>query len=292
METTMKELSSEARALIRRVGTADGPVASDRARVKRSIVAALAGAGTLGGSGVAAGSPVVFGAVAGSKVTLASVALWLATGAGLGAAVSTPAVVSAYRRAEAVSSPVATTAPTARVKAAEPASKPPRPAERAAFATEPPAPSPSEAAHVDVARPAPARVAAPVSPNAVSAPDEPVAAAPRTPLASRTPAPAASNGATSLAEETSLLHAAQRELARKNTSVALELLEEHATRFPQGALAQERRAARVLALCDLGRTAEARRAAEAFVRAAPQSPLVPRLRGSCALSPAEDGPRP
>jgi len=89
--------------------------------------------------------------------------------------------------------------------------------------------------------------------------------------------------AESLAEETRLLQAAQRELARKNASAALALLDEHAARFPRGVLAQERSAARVLALCDLGRSGDARRAAEAFVRSSPQSPLIPRLRASCAF---------
>jgi hypothetical protein len=301
METAMKELSSEARALIRRVGTADGPVPSDRARVKRRIVAALAGAGTtLGGSGVAAGAPVVaLGATAGSKVTLASVALWLATGAGLGAAVSTPAVVSAYRRAEAVRAPVAAPALASQAKRSEPARQPLTSVERAAAATEAPAAptageAPPEPARAEVERRAPSaevsRDARRASPNAPITPANP-AEAPATPSASASPV--ASTGATSLAEETRLLHAAQRELARKNTSAALALLDEHAARFPRGALAQERSAARVLALCDLGRAAEARGAAEAFVRAAPQSPLVPRLRGSCALSePGETDARP
>ena len=47
----MSELSSEAKALIRRVGLSDGPRSTDRARVKRRIVATLAGAGTALGGG-------------------------------------------------------------------------------------------------------------------------------------------------------------------------------------------------------------------------------------------------
>jgi hypothetical protein len=94
----------------------------------------------------------------------------------------------------------------------------------------------------------------------------------------------APTGAASLAEETRLLEAAQRELARNQGGAALALLDEHAAKFPRGALSEERAAARILALCHLGRTGEARRAAEAFVSAAPQSPLVPRLESSCASS--------
>ncbi len=96
-------------------------------------------------------------------------------------------------------------------------------------------------------------------------------------------------GATSLAEETRLLEAAQRELARNQGAAALALLDEHVAKFPRGALSEERAAARILALCHLGRTAEAQRAAEAFVALAPQSPLVPRLKSSCATSPGVDG---
>ncbi|HEX6273935.1 MAG TPA: hypothetical protein VFZ53_12895, partial [Polyangiaceae bacterium] len=177
--------------------------------------------------------------------------------------VSSPALVSAYRRAEAAHSPAI-------------------PATGQAFHETPRAGVPQLASRPDTAP-----VAARVSPSAAVAPEK-SAAAPVTPAASHTTSPVASTGATSLAEETRLLQAAQRELARKNTAAALALLEEHATRYPHGALAQERSAARVLALCDLGRTAEAREAAEAFVRASPQSPLVPRLRGSCALSVAPE----
>jgi len=248
----MNELSSEARALIRRVGTADGPSPTARAQVKRRIVASLAGAGTLlgGGGTIAAGAPAAsLGTAAAGKLSVLSLALWLAAGAGFGAAVSAPALVSAYRRSESA-------------RAVTPAAAPLAVPVRAAG-------GPNEAARA----PATAEVAKTVTvePPVERALDD----RPRT---------AASTGAASLAEETRLLHAAQRELAQKRTSAALALLDEHASRFPRGALAEERSAARVLALCDLGRAREARGAAEAFVRASPNSPLVPRLRDSCALS--------
>jgi hypothetical protein len=277
METAMNELSSEAKALIRSVGTADGPRATDRARVKQRLVASLAGVGTVlsGGSLAVASAPAVA-----AKVTIGSVAIWFAVGAGLGTAVSTPAVVSAYRRSEAASAPssaVASGAPVVRPSEAR------------------------RAAAVLRAEPAPAaeHVVPPVSDGVIAtSPDSApriariVTPVERTPAGAgdaRTVPPEAAQGltpvgATSLAEETRLLHAAQRELASKHAVAALELLDEHAVRFPGGALAEERSAARVLALCALGRSAEARRVAEAFVSSSPQSPLVPRLRGSCALS--------
>jgi len=48
--------------------------------------------------------------------------------------------------------------------------------------------------------------------------------------------------------------------------------------YPEGVLAEEREAERALALADLGRTAEARLAAAAFLRKYPASPLGVRLR--------------
>jgi len=249
----MSELSYEAKALIRRVGTADGPGPVDRGRVKRRIVASLAGASAaLGGGGtVAAGAPAgALGAVTAAKMTLASVALWLAAGLGLGMAVSTPAIVSAYRRADAIRAPVPVSAPVVTL--------PPKASERTSDA--PVTPSVAD------------------NPPAVSreaAPERAVVERPRA---------APSTGAASLAEETRLLNAAQHELAQKHANGALGLLDEHASRFPGGALAEERTALRVLALCDLGRTVEARRAADVFIKRSPSSPLVPRLRGSCAGS--------
>jgi len=80
-----------------------------------------------------------------------------------------------------------------------------------------------------------------------------------------------------------LLEAAQRELASGRAASALSLLDEHARRFPAGALSEERIAARVLSLCALGRHEAARQSANAFLAASPRSPLIPRLRGSCAL---------
>lgn len=48
-----------------------------------------------------------------------------------------------------------------------------------------------------------------------------------------------------------------------------------------GALAEERQAARVFALCQVGKDAEAKQAAQAFLAKYPRSPQVARVRGSC-----------
>jgi hypothetical protein len=54
-----------------------------------------------------------------------------------------------------------------------------------------------------------------------------------------------------------ILSRAQTELHAGRYSSALRVLEEHARKFPRGTLAQERRAARIRALCGAGRVAEA-----------------------------------
>jgi hypothetical protein len=60
-----------------------------------------------------------------------------------------------------------------------------------------------------------------------------------------------------LAEEVALISRAQSELASSRLDNALSILDEHARKFPRGILTEERIAARIQALCALGRTAEA-----------------------------------
>jgi hypothetical protein len=59
-------------------------------------------------------------------------------------------------------------------------------------------------------------------------------------------------------------------------------LDEHARRFPRGALSEEREAAKVMALCAEGRASDARASASAFVAANPRSPFAAQVRRSCA----------
>src|SRR4029079_2443563 len=96
-------------------------------------------------------------------------------------------------------------------------------------------------------------------------------------------APPAAKDST-LSEEAALLQRAERALAAHAPTAALTVLSEHERRFPTGALREEREAARVLAFCALGRVADARSLARAFVSAAPGSVLVPRLERSCVGS--------
>ena len=61
----------------------------------------------------------------------------------------------------------------------------------------------------------------------------------------------------------------------------LALLDEHARRFPRGALAEDCDAERIFALCALGRDGEARSLASRFLTGHPASPHAPSVRASC-----------
>jgi outer membrane protein assembly factor BamD (BamD/ComL family) len=84
-----------------------------------------------------------------------------------------------------------------------------------------------------------------------------------------------------VAAELRLVREAQAQLRAGQTERALASLAEHARLYPQGVLREERAAARVLALCSLGRGEQARVEAEAFARVAPRSPYAGGLRRPC-----------
>jgi hypothetical protein len=107
----------------------------------------------------------------------------------------------------------------------------------------------------------------------------PRAAAPKGPPVVSEPARPVSDVVT---EEAALLRAAQAALSRGDGAGAMARLDEHASRFPGGALTEERQALRAHALCALGRAADARAAASAFVAQSPRSPLAAQVRRSCA----------
>jgi hypothetical protein len=87
--------------------------------------------------------------------------------------------------------------------------------------------------------------------------------------------------APSISEELELLRGAQQRLNRGEPAAALSLLSEHAQRFPSGVLWEEREASRVFALCRMGSREAARALAEKFIRRAPGSPFVERVRAAC-----------
>lgn len=78
--------------------------------------------------------------------------------------------------------------------------------------------------------------------------------------------------------ELETLQRAQSRYASRDYSDALVLIAEHARRFPNGRLAEEREALRVRSLAGAGRADETRRAFTAFAKRFPHSALLPRLQ--------------
>ena len=99
----------------------------------------------------------------------------------------------------------------------------------------------------------------------------------------RKPARVAPHRTDSLAREVEILSRAGAELHAGRAEAALAALDEHQRDFPSGVLAQERRAARVRALCVLGRMTEAKLELERLARASPNSPHEARARKACGF---------
>jgi hypothetical protein len=93
-----------------------------------------------------------------------------------------------------------------------------------------------------------------------------------------------SNKECSAERELSLLSAAQAALREADGRRALGLLEKHAATCPSATFWEERSAARVLALCLLHRESQALAEAAQLASLAPRSPLLARLRTSCAAT--------
>ncbi len=132
------------------------------------------------------------------------------------------------------------------------------------------APQETQTASPDLMAPQPAVVS-----EARSAPPhEPSAAKP-------TPRAKGRSDADSLEAETALIADAQRAIVDHDFARALAKLDEHAKTFPSGVLTEERNAARILALCGAGRTAEGRSLRAAFLRDHPRSPMAARVGSAC-----------
>ena len=138
-----------------------------------------------------------------------------------------------------------------------------------------PIPAPEEsppqptAAREPASTPAAAVAPAPVAPPP---PLQPAAAAPVTAAAPKLPA---------LSGELELLSDAQRALREDQLSRALALLDQHAARYPRGALTPERLAARAVVLCRMGDAPSGRAEARRLEASAPSSPLIAWVRSRC-----------
>lgn len=139
---------------------------------------------------------------------------------------------------------------------------------------------------------------APAAPSVAAAPAPPPAAAPEPQAAPASPStppviaatvdpPAPESGRAArrqsdrLAEEVAILSRAETELHAGRFASALQVLDEHRRIFPRGTLTQERVAARVRALCALGRVSEAQ---GDLARLSPGSLHEGRTREACPPS--------
>jgi hypothetical protein len=98
---------------------------------------------------------------------------------------------------------------------------------------------------------------APAPPAPVNRVTESVTPAEPQPVPAQKQSPAPSRSADNLAQEVAILSRAGSELHAGRPAAALQALDEHRRKFPSGVLAQERTAARIQALCALGRKIEA-----------------------------------
>jgi hypothetical protein len=142
--------------------------------------------------------------------------------------------------------------------------------------TRPPEPAPKQilSTATDIPRAAPETTSvAAVARSAASAPP------PNSPVATGRVAPNARVGAESrLREESLLVLDVRRTLRAGDAASALARLAEADAKFPHGGLGQEREALLIEALFVSGKTSEAKRRAEAFLRAFPKSPYAEGVR--------------
>ncbi len=275
----MSDLDLRIRALVEAARDA-GPTAADRARVRGALALRLVPppsppSASPPSSPSPPSPPSPAGAMAGAGAKLVAVGAVIgvtAFGSGVLVGSRRPATELA-RHGIDVHAMTSTRAAVRWVERPESAAPAPLP-------SAPPRPEPLAAAAPD-ARPLLPRVTA-------RSPDHEGAPAAATPPAVPAPAPPAVETAapaletSSLLEETELLRKAQLSLGAGDARAALARLDELGARHPDGLLREERLAARIVALCAAGRSAEARRDAGRFLAEAPRSIHAARVRASCS----------
>jgi hypothetical protein len=238
-------LSPETEEVLRRARLSTAMAPEQRRRLKSRIVARIAAAGTLlvAGDAAARGGFALWTSTL-STTTKGVTALALVASLGAGGYVATRAVQRAH-------APIA-----------QPVHHEPEPARRAA----------------------PAVIAEPLAP-AVETPNTP--APPQDPPA-KVPSHAVSRAPSapievpsSLVEETNLLRQAELSRGAGNVARATALLDEHAARFPNGQLAPERAAERMVIQCQTGKAGAA--AGQLFLSEHPGSPLGARIKQTCRI---------
>lgn len=266
------------RSLIEAALPAFDPTDDDHARVRRGVLAALAGGAVLTGAASAkaatgattTAASTTAGATTATTTTAAAGASGAAlTGAGVGLAwkvglgvVAIASVVGAMSMTPDAPAARGTTAPAAASLEATSAA----PTRQTA---------PSHTTPTLAEPPAIAPIPTPEIPSPETAPE-----APRVRTVSR-PAPSTED---TVLEEARLIAHANEAIDQHDGRAALALLVEHAHRFPEGQLREERYATRIRALCEMGDVARARSEAASFLNVFPASTHADRIRASCAGS--------
>jgi hypothetical protein len=249
----MNDLGPEAQSIVAAARGAEALTREDRARIKRGVLlrVAVVGAvstGTTGAAAMSLATKVTLTVVTMAALGGGSVSLW----AWKGRTSSAPAAA----RTQAKSPQPRTVAREAPAVLAEPRDLPPVPAVK-------PEALP-ESQRRDAIR------------GVVRRPEIPVA--PPAPLAPPVPA------LESLNPELTVLRQAQEDLRAGLPSQALRRLADYDRRFGRGALQEERRAVAAIARCQVNPGPAAQSEADRFLRNAPESPLVERVRSSCQKS--------
>jgi hypothetical protein len=306
----MKGLSQESRALIDAARDGDNPTVSDRRRVRAALgrklaMGAAAGAAAVTATHTAAGSMAAgtgaatsAGAGAGTTAAAAGAGVAASAGAGAGTSIAAGAFASGLGAKLVVSVAIVSALGAGTVSYVKRQAAP-RDVPASSVALAPSAPAPALASSnrprqiggtvglSAASRPAPmATVAAAAPDDTAPAPpaanDSPLAHAPSPAPPSALPsssAPAAP--ASDLNAELALLQEVHVALKGGDGARALALLDEHDRRFPNGQLGEESQAARVFALCTLGRVGNAREMASRFLRQHAHSPLAARVARAC-----------
>ncbi len=280
----MSDLSPNAQAIVDAARADDVSPDTSKSRIKRRVLARVAAAAAIGTAaattsktatslatgGVASTASLATGGAASTAVALggAKLVVGVALSALVAGGVATTAVVS-HRHATPSATLHAVRPPRVAPDRTSPAL--PERGRNDADRTSPALPERGRSSAVKtIAQTAPSHVEAPVAGIA-----SPVAPERHT---------------DTLEQELPLLQGAQRALRAGDPEQALRLLESHARLFPDGALAQERRAVHAVALCRASPGAAAQAEADGFLREMASSPLAERVREACIPPvPGRDG---
>jgi type IV secretory pathway VirB10-like protein len=260
--STLEPLGPEARGLIEDADGVDRATGADKDRIRKRLAVQI-GAAAFGSAAGAAGVAKASGGAAGGAALVAK----LIGGAAVVSAVAIGAFTVGRHEAEATHPPATTTAASHDEGTPAPASSDTAPVAPVEVA---PPPAVAEPPRVAPAPPAPRG-------------PRPTQGAPAATTAPPPAAPSASVKPTETEGEAALLSRAQAALAAGDGLTALEILDMHARKYPNGVLADQRETDRVLAICAIGRVAAAREAAERFLAAHPRSAQAARVRKACGV---------